>query len=94
MAEGFQPVKSADRTLELLEALAAARQRPTLGELSLQLGIPKSSLHGVLRTMLARGWVRTDESGTRFGLGLRALQVGAAYLEADPGVAMPTVGAG
>jgi DNA-binding IclR family transcriptional regulator len=88
VAEGFQPVKSADRTLELLETLAAAAQRPTLGELALQLGIPKSSLHGVLRTMLARGWVQTDETGTRFGLGLRALQVGAAYIETDPMVAV------
>jgi DNA-binding IclR family transcriptional regulator len=33
--------------------------------------------------MAARGWVEADPTGTRFGLGLRALQVGAAYLDTD-----------
>jgi len=77
-----QPVKSADRTLEILEALADSGRR-TLGELSRTLNIPKSSLHGILRTMAQRGWVETDPTGTRFGLGLKALQVGSAYLDTD-----------
>jgi len=77
-----QPVKSADRTLEILEALAAGGRR-TLGELARDLAIPKSSLHGILRTMASRGWVETDPTGTRFGLGLTALQVGSAYLDTD-----------
>ncbi|MBX6748684.1 MAG: IclR family transcriptional regulator [Micromonosporaceae bacterium] len=84
----FQPVKSADRTLDVLEALAASVQRPTLGELARRLGIPKSSLHGVLRTLQARGWVRVDETGTRYGLGLRALRVGAAFVETDDAVTL------
>ena len=46
-------VKSADRTLEILEALAEAPHRPGLSELAQQLGIPKSSLHAILRTMTA-----------------------------------------
>jgi DNA-binding IclR family transcriptional regulator len=84
----FQPVKSADRTVDVLEALAASPDRLTLGELARQLGFPKSSLHGVLRTLLARGWVRTDVTGTRFGLGLRALLVGASYVDPDDSVAV------
>ena len=81
------PVKSADRTLEVLEVLAASG-RHTLGELARRLEIPKSSLHGILRTMTRRGWVETDPTGTRFGLGLRALQVGSAYLDADDVVSL------
>ncbi|MGI5145184.1 IclR family transcriptional regulator [Plantactinospora sp. CA-294935] len=81
--EAFQPVKSAGRTLDVLEALADSPQRRSLVELARALGIPKSSLHGLLRTMIQRGWVEADTTGTRFGLGVRALQVGAAYLEAD-----------
>lgn len=77
------PVKSAGRTLDVLEALAAAPRRCSLVELARVLGIPKSSLHGILRTLTQRGWVETDATGTRFGLGIRALQVGAAYLETD-----------
>ena len=82
-----QPVKSADRTLEILEALAADGPR-TLGDLVRALGIPKSSLHGILRTMALRGWVETDPTGTRFGLGLKALQVGSAYLDSDDAVGL------
>lgn len=82
------PVKSADRTLEVLEALAASPGRRSLVELSRALDIPKSSLHGILRTMARRGWVETDPTGTRFGLGVRALEVGAAYLDADDAVGL------
>lgn len=83
-----QPVKSADRTLEVLEALAASPARRTLVDLSRTLAIPKSSLHGILRTMARRGWVEVDATGTRFGLGVRALEVGAAYLDADGAVGL------
>jgi DNA-binding IclR family transcriptional regulator len=87
MDGGFQPVKSADRTLDVLEALAGSPGRQSLGELTRALGIPKSSLHGILRTMVRRGWVEADETGTRFRLGLRAVQVGASYVDGDDAVA-------
>jgi DNA-binding IclR family transcriptional regulator len=86
--EGFQPVKSAGRTLEVLEILAASRGRRSLVDLARALDIPKSSLHGILRTMMQRGWVEADDTGTRFGLGVRALQVGAAYLDTDDAVGL------
>ncbi|BCJ58829.1 IclR family transcriptional regulator [Micromonospora endophytica] len=88
VAEGFQPVKSAGRTLEVLETLAASGGRRSLVDLARALGIPKSSLHGILRTMMQRGWVEADDTGTRFGLGVRALQVGAAYLDTDDAVGL------
>ena len=86
----FQPVKSADRALDVLEALARAPHRRALGQLARELGIPKSSLHGILRTMARRGWVETDPGDARFGLGVRALQVGAAYVEADDTISLLT----
>ena len=89
----FQPVKSADRTLDVLEALAAAQTPATLGELAHNLHIPKSSLHGILRTLSRRRWVEADPSGARFTLGLRALQLGTSFVDADGGVqrAQPTL---
>jgi DNA-binding IclR family transcriptional regulator len=86
--EDFQPVKSAGRTLDLLELLADQPRPWTLVDLARELGIPKSSLHGLLRTLTARGWVRTDDTGTRFRLGMRALRVGAAYLDGDDTVGL------
>jgi DNA-binding IclR family transcriptional regulator len=86
--EDFQPVKSAGRTLDLLELLADQPQPWTLVDLARALGIPKSSLHGLLRTLTSRGWVRTDDTGTRFRLGMRALRVGAGYLDGDDNVGL------
>jgi DNA-binding IclR family transcriptional regulator len=81
-----RPVKSADRTLDILEWLAQAGERTTLGELSRELEIPKSSLHALLRTMQRRGWVESDAAGSRFGLGVRALLVGTSYVDSDDAV--------
>jgi len=79
---GFQPVKSADRALDVLEALAESGH---LGrtELGLRLGIPKSSLHGILRTLELRSWVELDPSRSRYHLGVRSLIVGASFVDED-----------
>jgi DNA-binding IclR family transcriptional regulator len=80
---GGELVKSAERTLRLLEHLAGSGRRQSLAELSAALDIPKSSLHGLLRTLVACGWGETDSTGTKFSLGIRALLAGSAYLAAD-----------
>ena len=76
-------VKSALRTLVILEALSDSVSSKSVATLSRELNIPKSSLHGLLRTMEAHGWLETDETGTLYRLGIRALRTGAAYLESD-----------
>jgi DNA-binding IclR family transcriptional regulator len=78
------PVKSAYRTVQILELLASRPQRMTLSELQRELGVPKSSLHSLLQTLVERGWLETSNSGALYGIGLRALRVGTAYLERDP----------
>jgi DNA-binding IclR family transcriptional regulator len=78
-------VKSAVRTVELLEYLAARPDNPArLREISDALGMPRSSAHALLRTLVAQGWVRCDPSGTLYGIGIRALLVGTSYLDSDP----------
>ena len=78
-------VKSAVRTVELLEYLAARPAQPArIREISEDLGMPRSSAHALLRTLMAQGWVRSDESGTLYGIGVRALLVGTSYLDGDP----------
>jgi DNA-binding IclR family transcriptional regulator len=78
-------VKSAVRTVELLEYLAARRDEPAkLREISEALDMPRSSAHALLRTLVAQGWVRTDQTGARYGIGIRALLVGTSYLDTDP----------
>jgi DNA-binding IclR family transcriptional regulator len=80
-APEFRPVKSAYRALDVLEAMASGPS--TLSDLSRKLGIPNSSLHGLLRTLTNRGWVTTMDRGSRYRLGLRALQVGARFIDED-----------
>jgi DNA-binding IclR family transcriptional regulator len=77
-------VKSADRTVELLELLARIREPLTLSEIHRELSYPKSSLFVLLRTLVARGWVETDRRGTGYSIGVRALLVGTSYLDRDP----------
>lgn len=77
-------VKSADRTIELLELLAGYDEPLTLSEIHRELNYPKSSLFVLLRTLVARGWVETDRRGTGYSIGVRALLVGTSYLDRDP----------
>ena len=55
-------VKSADRVLDLLELLGCATRPLGLAEVTHELGIPKSSALGLLRTLAARGYVARDEA--------------------------------
>jgi DNA-binding IclR family transcriptional regulator len=84
---GVREVKSAARTVELLELLAARGDRPArLGELGEELGVPRSSMYALLQTLVRSGWVRTDVSGSLYGIGIRALLTGTSYLDSDPRV--------
>ena len=77
-------VKSARRTIDLLEMFAADPDWTSLADLHARTGVPRSSLHGLLRTLRDAGWIETDAGGTRFRLGVRALICGTAYLDRDP----------
>ncbi|KIF73956.1 IclR family transcriptional regulator [Streptomyces sp. 150FB] len=84
---GVREVKSAARTVELLEVLAARGDRPVrLRELAEDLGVPRSSMYALLQTLIDRGWVRTDVTGSLYGIGIRALLTGTSYLDTDPHV--------
>uniref|UniRef100_A0AAU3H135 Glycerol operon regulatory protein n=1 Tax=Streptomyces sp. NBC_01401 TaxID=2903854 RepID=A0AAU3H135_9ACTN len=84
-AGGVREVKSAARTVELLEVLAARGDRPVrLQELADELGVPRSSMYALLQTLISRGWVRTDLTGSLYGIGIHALLTGTSYLDSDP----------
>lgn len=83
-SDGAVGVKSARRTIDLLETFAANPAWTTLADLHARTGFPRSSLHGLLRTLRDAGWIETDPGGTRFRLGVRALICGTAYLDRDP----------
>jgi IclR family acetate operon transcriptional repressor len=78
-----QPVKSAVRTVQLLEYFAGHPGSHSLGDLHETLRYPKSSLYVLLRTLVELGWVEVDATGTRYGIGVRALLVGTSYIDGD-----------
>ncbi|OXM64371.1 IclR family transcriptional regulator [Amycolatopsis vastitatis] len=83
-ATGVRGVKSAARTVALLELLAARGDRPArLDELAAELGVPRSSMYQLLQTLVACHWVRTDVTGSLYGIGIRALLTGTSYLDTD-----------
>ncbi|HEX3792587.1 MAG TPA: IclR family transcriptional regulator [Pseudonocardiaceae bacterium] len=84
--ESANGVKSARRTIDLLEAFAANTAWTSLADLHARTGIPRSSLHGLLRTLHDTRWIEADTGGTKFRLGVRALICGTAYLDRDPAV--------
>ncbi|MFF8828821.1 IclR family transcriptional regulator [Streptomyces sp. NPDC015131] len=85
---GGAHVKSAVRTVELLEFFARHPGTHSLAAVQEALGYPKSSLYVLLRTLVELGWVETDTTGTRYGIGVRALLMGTAYVEGDEVVAL------
>lgn len=76
-------VKSARRAIEVLEAIADLGGWVSLAELHVHTRLPRSSLHGLLRTLHESGWLESDPGPARYRLGVRALVCGTAYLEGD-----------
>ena len=74
-------VKSAERALQVLDLLSEREQPLTFAELSSATGVPRSSLHGLLATLVAREWLTVDAE-RRYWLGIRTWQAGSAYVRA------------
>lgn len=68
-------VASIDRALELLMILSQSSSDMGVTELSRALGVQKSTVHSILQTLLARGFVEQNENG-RYSLGIKLLQLG------------------
>lgn len=71
--------RSVTRTLLALEAVAESDAPLGLGALAGRLRAPKSTLHSLLKAMVARRYLEIDRNGN-YRLGVRTLEIGAAYL--------------
>jgi DNA-binding IclR family transcriptional regulator len=75
-------MKTADRTLEIFEAFAAARKPLSLSELARLIESPVSSCHGLLRALQKSGYVFA--LNRRYYPTRRLYEVGAAIASHDP----------
>lgn len=65
-----------DRALDLLELLSSASVGVTLAEASRKLGIPKSTAHYLIYTLLRRDYIRRNSDGRTYTIGPRATGLG------------------
>ena len=77
-------VPAAERTLDVLSALARAGAPMTAAGLARSVGMPRSSAYQLLAVLAERGFVRHLVDEERWTLGLSAFEVGSAYLRHDP----------
>lgn len=84
-------VKSAKRSLDILQLLTTREAALTFSQIGEELGLPRSSLHGLLATLVDSGWIAYDAGTRRYWLGIRTLEAGNAYLRAQdlPNRALP-----
>ena len=75
----FVPVKSADRVLTLIELLTEHRGGLTFAQLQEITGWPRSSLHGLVRTMSERHHVEFDPHSQVYRVGVRIWEAGQAF---------------
>ena len=68
-------IKVLDKALDVLELLAAAQEYLTAQRISEEIGQPKSTVHRILNTLAARGYIRKDEKVHSYGIGLKLLQI-------------------
>jgi DNA-binding IclR family transcriptional regulator len=73
-------IQSVDRSVRILQALQGAR-RLSLSDLAARLQLPNSTVHGILRTLLAHGMVEQEPGSLRYMLGPAVLRLSNVYLD-------------
>ncbi len=73
-------IQSVDRAIRVLGALQGAR-RLSLSEIATRLELPPSTVHGILKTLVAHGMVLQDRDSSRYQLGPAVLKLGNVYLD-------------
>jgi IclR family KDG regulon transcriptional repressor len=74
-------VKSAHRVVRLLELLAKNPSGLGFADICARLELPKSSAHALLSTLVNVDFVRFDPMARRYFVGVRAFEVGQAFVE-------------
>src|SRR5690242_800024 len=73
-------IQAVDRALRILTVLQGGR-RMSLGEIANRLDLAPSTVHGIIRTLLAHGMVAQERYSQRYRLGPATLRLGNVYLD-------------
>jgi len=73
-------LESVDRVLRVLEVFGPSKPTLSLSEIAIQSGLPKSSVHRLLATLIARGFLERDLATLRYRVGIRLFELGSTVL--------------
>jgi DNA-binding IclR family transcriptional regulator len=76
-------IQSIERAAAVLRLLARGPGRLGVVELAAALGLPKGTVHGILRTLAGVGFVEQDRITGKYQLGAALLHLGTSYLDVN-----------
>lgn len=78
-----ETIQSVERAAAILRLLASGPRQLGVAELARALGLPKGTLHGILRTLVSVGFVEQDPATGKYRLGATLLHLGSSYLDVN-----------
>jgi DNA-binding IclR family transcriptional regulator len=76
-------IQSIERAAAILRLLSGRTRRLGVAELAGELGLPKPTVHGLLRTLQRVGFVEQDAESGKYQLGAALLHMGSSYLDGN-----------
>ena len=76
-------IQSIERAAAILRLLSGRSRRLGVAELAGELGLPKGTVHGILRTLQCVGFVEQDRDSGKYQLGAALLHMGSSYLDGN-----------
>jgi DNA-binding IclR family transcriptional regulator len=76
-------IQSIERAAAILRLLSGRSRRLGVVDLSGELGLPKGTVHGLLRTLQHVGFVEQDAETGKYQLGAALLHMGSSYLDGN-----------
>jgi DNA-binding IclR family transcriptional regulator len=74
-------IQSVDRAARIMKALASGPRRLGVSELADRLDLSRPTVHGLLQTLQAHGFVEQDRDSEKYQLGAGLLSLGNTYLD-------------
>jgi DNA-binding IclR family transcriptional regulator len=76
-------IQSIERAAAVLRLLTGRSRRRGVADLANELGLPKGTVYGILRTLKAVGFVEQDSDSRKYQLGAALLPIGSSYLDGN-----------
>jgi DNA-binding IclR family transcriptional regulator len=77
------PIQSIERAAAILRLLSGRSRRLGVVEIAGELGLKKTTVHGILRTLQTEGFVEQDADSGKYQLGAVLFHMGSSYLDGN-----------